>query len=224
MTRYPIRRAITIGGGAALAAVLLMSAVTAAEPSSGLISGCVTKAGLLRVLKDGATCPKAETPISWNQQGLPGTDGIDGTNGTDGAAGAPGPAGPSKVYATAPRTNGALALQVWTPIATLNLPAGDYLLHGVVQANHAGGAEATQVPLICAAGTPGNEWDSWGSGGGIAQVPSLGATTISFNRTISSAEAFTVELSCIVNALPGSSTARWQYPTLTASLAEIIQQ
>jgi hypothetical protein len=84
MKRSPARVLVVIG-----AAIVLMigGAVAYAQiPSAdGTIRACYDNSGSLRVLDEGASCPKNwKGPISWNQKGQPGADGADGTNGVSG--------------------------------------------------------------------------------------------------------------------------------------------
>ena len=62
-----------IGGGIAYA-------VTVTTTATSVINACVKKdTGLVRVISAGQSCKASETPLSWNQEGVPGTDGQDAT-------------------------------------------------------------------------------------------------------------------------------------------------
>jgi hypothetical protein len=65
-------------GGGAIAATSLIGA-------DGQIHGCVSKKGVLTVLKPGKKCGKRTTAIAWNQQGPPGQNGQQGLKGDTGA-------------------------------------------------------------------------------------------------------------------------------------------
>jgi hypothetical protein len=104
MTRIRLKIVVTgaaalilaTGGGVAAAAVMSGGPVD----SSGVIYGCYKPAGVanlytLRLINAGATCPKADTAISWNQTGPVGPVGAAGPAGPAGAAGPAGPAGPA---------------------------------------------------------------------------------------------------------------------------------
>jgi hypothetical protein len=96
---------VALGGGA--------FAATSLTGSSGQIHGCVSKAGVLTIVKPGKHCAKDQTAISWNQkgprgrqgaiggqgskgdQGVPGGTGVAGPTGPPGADGATGPRGPT---------------------------------------------------------------------------------------------------------------------------------
>ena len=81
---------VVLGGAAAAVAASL-------APSDAVINGCFDKkSGALRVI-DPATqsCGKAETALSWNQQGPIGPAGATGATGRDGRDGLPGITGAS---------------------------------------------------------------------------------------------------------------------------------
>lgn len=80
----------------AIAAVSIGVAVHASIPGpTGVINGCVSNNGVLRVIDSSATCQQNETPISWNQIGPQGPAGPTGATGPQGAQGAQGPQGPA---------------------------------------------------------------------------------------------------------------------------------
>jgi hypothetical protein len=78
---------VALGGGA--------YAATSFIGSSGQIHGCVSKTGVLTILKPGKHCGKGETAISWNQKGPRGAQGASGGQGPKGDQGAPGGTGPT---------------------------------------------------------------------------------------------------------------------------------
>src|SRR2546428_13450497 len=62
---------------------------------SGLIHGCYDNAtGAMRVVVSATSCSPTETPLSWNQTGVPGAPGPIGLPGVAGPGGAAGPHGP----------------------------------------------------------------------------------------------------------------------------------
>jgi hypothetical protein len=95
-------RTVAIAGAVTLflaaGTAVAVAAVVASPVSSGTISGCYSNAELngshVFVLQDaGTNCPKGTTPISWNQQGAPGSAGAPGPSGPSGPVGATGPSG-----------------------------------------------------------------------------------------------------------------------------------
>jgi hypothetical protein len=92
------RRDLIFGVLGALVAIVLATGVAwAAIPDAGgVIHGCYTKAGTLRVVEAESQCKSTETALHWNQQGLkgdPGTPGVPGERGLPGEPGAKGDKG-----------------------------------------------------------------------------------------------------------------------------------
>ena len=84
-------------------AVAVPTVAVALDSSSTVFKGCL-RDGKIDSVTTGSTAPTCEatglfstagTPISWNQQGVPGTNGTNGATGSTGAIGATGPAGPA---------------------------------------------------------------------------------------------------------------------------------
>jgi hypothetical protein len=89
MKHSPIRALAVIG-----AALVLMSGgafvyATANPGNPTTITSCVNKtSGVIRIIDPAkTTCAKNETALTWNQQGVPGTNDTPGTNGTNGVSG-----------------------------------------------------------------------------------------------------------------------------------------
>ena len=62
--------------GLAIGAVAITAANAHQGPvASGVIHGCVTKTGDLKVISATATCAANEQPLDWNAQGAPGVSG-----------------------------------------------------------------------------------------------------------------------------------------------------
>lgn len=78
MRRYLIMAVVIVlvmGAGIAIAQV----------GDDGVIHACARNlTGALRIVDDPDDCRRWETPVSWNQQGIPGVDGQDGVDGADG--------------------------------------------------------------------------------------------------------------------------------------------
>jgi Collagen triple helix repeat (20 copies) len=95
--------ALTIAGTAAYAGV------SSIPDASGVIHGCFSSTGSLRVIDTaaGQTCRKHETSLTWNQAGPPGAQGPQGDSGPAGPQGATGAAGaqgsPGPAGATGPQ-------------------------------------------------------------------------------------------------------------------------
>jgi len=83
-------RRIWYGGAASLGLAMLLAIGLRAQSAGGLILGCISPNGAVRVLVGNDTCRNAETAISWNaigQQGPPGPTGAQGPAGAVGPAG-----------------------------------------------------------------------------------------------------------------------------------------
>ena len=74
-------------------------ALGAIPGAGGIISSCYAKVGgYLRVIDaDGSACKSGESPLTWNQQGIPGPKGDKGDQGIQGPVGPAGPQGPQGV-------------------------------------------------------------------------------------------------------------------------------
>ena len=98
-------RALTVIGAALVLMIGGAVAYAAIPGAGGVITGCIAKStGSVRVIdtaKD--SCKSTETPLTWNQQGVPGTNGTNGTNGAagqDGTDGTDGVSGFSVAFAS----------------------------------------------------------------------------------------------------------------------------
>ena len=117
--------------------------------------GCLTSTGTLKQVSTATvpTCGNNETRVTWSQigpqgpQGAQGPQGSIGPQGLQGLAGPQGPTGPQGPAGTAGPSNtvlcsgicGAIGAQSWGTIASLTLPAGDYVLYAdVLLLNNAG--------------------------------------------------------------------------------------
>lgn len=114
--------------------VLIAGAVSASIPGpNGLISACVDRLGVIRVIdvQAGGRCVLRETPLNWNQSGPAGPAGPAGAAGRPGPAGptgSPGPAGPSDAFVTTMPEFDPLVDNQPTALATFTLPAGAYVI------------------------------------------------------------------------------------------------
>jgi len=138
MSTSLIRRAAVLLAGAS--PVIFALAMTP-QADASTVYACVKKGGNAHVFTKKPKCKKGEAKVSWNSEGpagKTGSSGANGSNGTNGTAGTngkngeAGPAGPSLSYQsidashTLPEPGGGLG----TPINTLTLPAGTYLVIG----------------------------------------------------------------------------------------------
>jgi len=86
----------TLSLGIAAVSLILTGTITYAQLTNDAINGCITKAGMLRVLDTAAgetECKQNETPIAWNVTGPQGPKGDTGEQGEPGSAGPAGPQG-----------------------------------------------------------------------------------------------------------------------------------
>jgi hypothetical protein len=132
-------RTVLIGAGAALALMAGSAAAYAAIAtpidSSGVIHACYYPAtgGSHRIVLQnaGTRCPSGTTAVKWNQKGPAGPIGQPGPPGLQGPPGQQGPQGPPGVvtgYASSFGSNVALGAGGFTPVDTLALPAGSFLV------------------------------------------------------------------------------------------------
>jgi len=157
-----------LGGGAVLALAVAGIAYAAIPDSSGVIHGCYSKTGALRVIDSTAKCANGETALAWNQKGVKGDAGPagpQGTKGDTGAAGAQGPAGD----AGAPGAQGPAGAKGDPGAAGPVGPAGQPGAPGDVGATGPQGAKGDAGPQ----GPPGVV----ASGGVYTNAPSPLATT-----------------------------------------------
>jgi hypothetical protein len=162
------------------ASVLIMTGGRAYAGNT--IDGCYNKGnGALRVIDATATqCKSSQTPIRWNEVGLPGSVGPAGPQGPQGAAGA---AGTSDAYVAKSRgASGALDGHV--DIVALDVPAGDYVISAKTRLLN--GHTAGQ-PIECLLST-----GDFSTGNIIVG----GDLTIPLQDTVSFAAASTVTLRC----------------------------
>ena len=113
---------MAVAGGVAYATI---------PDSAGVIHGCYSKSGSLRVIDPSKSqhCAAAETPIQWNQtgpQGLPGAPGTNGATGTAGPAGPQGVPGTAAVYTSADGHGSFDTFLDWVTVGSLDVPAGRY--------------------------------------------------------------------------------------------------
>jgi len=113
---------------ALVVAACTATTVWAAAPGDEeTISACYAKkGGKLRVVKAGKTCKKRERALDWNRAGPPGVSGAKGPAGPKGSKGDPGT--PSVAYSN--DGGGLLDTTTGTEVASLELPAGKYVLMG----------------------------------------------------------------------------------------------
>ena len=122
---------LAIGMSLGMSVVAGATIVLIATTSSDLIHACVRSGGAIRIVGDPGVCNPAETPLTWNQQGVPGERGPQGPQGEEGP---PGTTATSHVFfngfSIGIGTGGQGVLLGFrnelTPVLTLQLPAGAY--------------------------------------------------------------------------------------------------
>lgn len=129
---------------AAAGALLALSSLAAAAipDGGGVVHGCYDKqSGQLRVTDTATNQPKGcsskELALNWNQQGPQGVPGAQGPKGDSGV---------SRVFTAGPSTHTIGA--AWTPILSLDLPAGQYVVSATLTA-HADGPNVGLTTVDC---------------------------------------------------------------------------
>jgi hypothetical protein len=137
-----LRRLRWIAALGVVAAVAAGVSYAAIPSLNGTISGCVDAKGALKVIDvdNGGSCAANSTPLTWNvrgpmgapgPQGLQGVAGPQGAKGDTGAQGLQGPqgiAGPSDAFQKRGADVGLAGLWYPSVVASLDLPAGKYVL------------------------------------------------------------------------------------------------
>jgi hypothetical protein len=129
------------------AAVMLLAAGGAyalASSGGGTITACVKhKAGTLYKAR---RCAKHDTVLSWSEQGPAGPQGPQGATGSPGT---PGARGPSNGYSSLDDGPISINNSAETPIVSLTLPAGSYIiLAKLVPYAASGGTDAAVCDLL----------------------------------------------------------------------------
>ena len=149
---------------------LVVGVASAAIPAEdGTITACVDSKGGVKVIdtEAGATCGGGKTPVTWNQQGATGPEGPAGPTGPEGPAGPAGrtgpegpqgPAGPSDAYFRNEGDPPMLVGQVDTTVATLDLPAGRYMLFATVGLLDLVGTEPQFTVCNLSGGIEAGQW------------------------------------------------------------------
>src|SRR4051812_15332705 len=152
-----------------LLAALAGGGYAAIPDSHGVIHGCFSNNGDLRVVTRASDCHHNETALQWSQtgpQGPPGGPGPAGSQGapgpqgpagSPGSKGDPGPRGPSDGYTT----NNGLNPQNFNvgtgvTVATLNLPSGNYLFNAKVLVGNRSSASDQETTCALRFGASGS--------------------------------------------------------------------
>lgn len=169
----------------AVASILAVRALASIPDQDGAIYGCYrVSGGALRVIDPLVSkCTAKEMNLSWNEsgppgpmglQGEPGAVGPQGPAGTSGPVGPPGPqgqqgpAGPSDAYSLRradvliPQGDSA-TLAAASPLASLSIPSGRYLVWGRLRAT--GATNGTYIRCQLGSATGGDFMDQLSAGG-----------------------------------------------------------
>ena len=130
---------IAAGGGYALA-----------SSSGGTITACVRHNG--GTLYEASKCAKHDSTLRWSKQGPQGSQGPQGPQGLEGspgAPGAPGARGPSNGYSSLDDGPISINSSAETPVVSVTLPAGNYIvLAKLVPFAASGGTDAAVCDLL----------------------------------------------------------------------------
>jgi len=164
---------------------------------SGRIQGCVKANGTLIVVKAGKKCAKHTTSLVFNAKGTAGAPGAPGTPGAKGATGATGVTGPA---GSAGAANGfstqssptalivVLGVGIPTPVASMAVPAGNFVVQADVQVENTGannvvscvlaGGGLSNAGVLDAGSTAGGVQDGYIALGGGATFASAGTVVV----------------------------------------------
>lgn len=182
---------LVLAGGTAVAASTFVS------KSSQLRNGVVTNAKVRKgTLAADRLTRKARASLRGQRglRGLPGTPGAPGAAGAPGAPGTPGPAGPSNAFSQMLSNTVNLKNVPSTIVASIQVPAGHYVISGSASLDN---AEAAAGQIVCKlsgpAGTIPGSFRKLGMGatGGALEVEGYAATV-----AIVAAAPATLELRC----------------------------
>ncbi len=145
----------------------------------------------------GATGPRGAT----GPAGSTGATGARGPAGADGAPGATGARGPSDAYVAAASQATNIVSGAFTPIVSVTVPAGSYVVSFASRANNASGV----VDVDCTVDAP-TAWAALLDS--VATLPSTTAsTTLAASGAITVAASSTLRLECTVSpSTPGDAT------------------
>lgn len=196
-----LRRGLSLVTLSAAALALAGAIAYAAIPdTAGVIHGCLKPGdGKLRVIdSDTQSCKGKETPLNWSQQGGGGSDG----------------------FATVVRD--VSITDVESAVATLTLPAGNYIVNASIFVNNDSGT--LSAPIICS-------FSPIGLGGFFAMpltpfvsgaIPSAG--TLAMTNAISLSSTGPVSVLCYDNAGPGASATINTVQMTAIKVATLTQQ
>jgi hypothetical protein len=170
-----IRQRLTYGNVVSTLCLFILlggGAYAATSSVGGVIHGCVTRTGVLKIASSSTRCPRPGRAITFNQTGPRGLTGATGVQGMIGPQGMPGPIGPSHAYSA---TTLSVALAATdTTVETLNLPAGSYdiradlLMHGEKAGTYQAGGFCT---LTAGSDSDTSEIDGGATGGQDVAIP-----------------------------------------------------
>jgi hypothetical protein len=150
---------------AGIAVILGATTMVLVRADGGVITACVNRhSGELKIVPRGTRCHGGRELLLWNQSGPVGPRGAVGPAGPEGPTGPqgpqgpagpegpPGPGGSSAAFSVQSRTVVALP-PAFTPILTLDVPAGDYVVTAAVTVSNFSTPSET-LAINCAIGSP----------------------------------------------------------------------
>jgi len=144
--------------------------------STGRIQGCVKSNGTLTVVKTGKKCAKHTTSLVFNAKGTAGARGANGSGGAPGAkgaSGAPGAQGVTGPAGSAGAANGfstqdsptalivLAGVGIPTPVASVALPAGNFVVQADVQVENSGANNVVSCVLAGGCLLPARPTQRW---------------------------------------------------------------
>jgi hypothetical protein len=192
--RAVLRRGTVRVAACAGVAALVLAAIPAlaADTATTVVTyyGCVTnKTGALKIVSRTTSCGSGKHKISWNNIGPRGPQGPKGPQG---------PSGITNAYVDESTTtmNITISSANYTPVATVKLPAGNWLMTATVDLafNNSGGASADSVNCDLGDGA-GDEVDQASATMSIDPTFDDGTTTLTLSGDTTNSG--TATLSCI---------------------------
>lgn len=157
-----------------------------ASSAGGTINACVKHNG--GALYKAAHCANHDTALSWSKQGPPGPAGAQGLPGSPGT---PGARGPSNAYSSLDDGPTSINSSAETPVVSVTLPAGNYiLLAKLVPYAASGGTDAAVCDMLDPTGVLVDRGES------VVDSNTISFDTVTLAGPLTTAGGGTVRVQC----------------------------